>query len=292
MGIIEEKSERIESDLRHIVEILLLNGTLLSCPGLVHGKMGIAVFFFHYARYSGNSLYEDYAVDLIEEMQTQLYVNSPADYEKGTAGIGVGVDYLVRNGFLKESDDMLVELDQRMFSAVMLDPLPDFTLYYGLIGYGRYWISWLSHRTSADLAHECLLRIIFLIEEKFPVISINEQTDVYCFLYDLQGISGFESSIGLLDNCQRLWNLQANDVIRSFPRLGDAVVGNIVRAYHRKRYFNDYYQDEIDNALKHISSLDMDITPASLGLLNGYAGEGMLRLTAINKIDRSWLQLL
>ncbi|MDH6358179.1 hypothetical protein [Parabacteroides sp. PF5-9] len=37
--------------------MLLLNGTLTECPGLVYGKMGIAVFFFHYA------------LDLIGEMQ-------------------------------------------------------------------------------------------------------------------------------------------------------------------------------------------------------------------------------
>jgi hypothetical protein len=41
----------IEQDLRQIADMLLLNGTLTECPGLVHGKMGIATFFFHYAQY-------------------------------------------------------------------------------------------------------------------------------------------------------------------------------------------------------------------------------------------------
>lgn len=36
----------IEKDLQQIGELLLLNGTLTEDPGLVHGKMGIAVFFF------------------------------------------------------------------------------------------------------------------------------------------------------------------------------------------------------------------------------------------------------
>ena len=39
--------------LNEIVDILILNGSLVDCPGLAHGKMGIAVFFFHYARYTG-----------------------------------------------------------------------------------------------------------------------------------------------------------------------------------------------------------------------------------------------
>ena len=51
--------------------MLVLNGTLTECPGWVHGKMGISIFFFHYAHYTGNMLFADYAIDLIEEMKNQ-----------------------------------------------------------------------------------------------------------------------------------------------------------------------------------------------------------------------------
>lgn len=40
-------------ELTKIADWLLLNGTLTKCPGLLHGKLGIAIFFFHYARYTG-----------------------------------------------------------------------------------------------------------------------------------------------------------------------------------------------------------------------------------------------
>ena len=86
----------IEKQISHIVGTLLLNGTLTESPGLVHGKMGIAIFFFHYAQYTKNMLFADYALDLIGEIQNQIHVNSPADYEKGIAGIGIGIDYLIR----------------------------------------------------------------------------------------------------------------------------------------------------------------------------------------------------
>jgi len=58
--------------LIHISETLLLNGSLLYNPGLIHGKMGIVIFLFHYARYAGNELFEDYAMFLIEKAQKQL----------------------------------------------------------------------------------------------------------------------------------------------------------------------------------------------------------------------------
>ena len=60
----ENNSTVIEQDMRQIADMLLLNGTLTECPGLAHGKMGIAVFFFHYAQYTGNELFEDYAMDV------------------------------------------------------------------------------------------------------------------------------------------------------------------------------------------------------------------------------------
>ena len=59
----EDQLKTIEQDLLQVDDMLLLNGTLTECPGLVNGKMGIAVFFFHYAQYSGNESFADYAMD-------------------------------------------------------------------------------------------------------------------------------------------------------------------------------------------------------------------------------------
>jgi len=44
----QDQAKTIEQDLEQIADMLLLNGTLTECPGLVHGKMGIAVFFFNH----------------------------------------------------------------------------------------------------------------------------------------------------------------------------------------------------------------------------------------------------
>ena len=36
--------------------------------GLYNGKMGMVIFFFHYARYTGNSLYQDFAEEFLNEI--------------------------------------------------------------------------------------------------------------------------------------------------------------------------------------------------------------------------------
>lgn len=280
------QSVTIEKHLSQIASMLLLNGTLTESPGLVHGKMGIAIFFFHYAQYTGNMLFADYAIDLIGEMQNQIHVNSPADYEKGIAGIGVGIDYLIRNNFLLVEDDICEDFDQRMVRAVMYDPWQDFSMYDGLIGYGRYWISRLRYQEPAIQAQKCLGHIVRLLEENLSDIPSAEQTDVYCFLFDLQKIPGYENCNRLLEQC---WKWEAK---KSFPRLGDSTVNNLIYKVQSCRYFNDVNQDEIDMILNQIIDLDTEKPPISMGLLTGYAGEGLLRLEALRKTDHSWIFLL
>lgn len=276
----------IEKDLQQIGEMLLLNGTLTEDPGLVHGKMGIAVFLFHYAQYTENMLFADYAMDLIGEMQNQLHANSCADYEKGVAGIGVGIGYLIQNDYLDAEDDIFEDLDQRMYRAVMYDPWQDFSLYEGLTGYGRYWISRLRRQSLSVQAQECLLSIAEQIEKKFQDIPQKEQTDVYCFLHDLHEISSFDFPVGLLERYQKL----PVRICWSFPRLCGS--SNILRMHQCRKHFNDALQEDIDMVLKQIPKLDMEKPPVSMGLLTGYAGEGMLRLTALGSANQSWMNLL
>ena len=79
--------------------------------------------------------------------------------------------------------------------------------------------------------------------------------------------------------------LQLTDASTGFPRFGDSEVGNMICMYQCMRYINTGSQDEMRIALKQIPVLDMEKPPSGSGLLTGYAGEGMLRLTAINQSD-------
>ena len=150
-------------------------------------------------------MYADYAIDLIGEIQTQIHNTSPADYEKGIAGIGVGMDYLFRNNFLQADDDIFDDFDQRMIRAVLYDPWLNFSLHDGLIGYGRYWMM----RLPSVQARKCLIRIIELIEGKLMDISDKEQTEIYCFLHDLCHIQDFDvetrHATSLLEQCRMGW---------------------------------------------------------------------------------------
>lgn len=279
----------IEQNLQHIANMLLLNGTLTECPGLVYGKMGIVIFFFHLSRYTDNTLFVDYALDLIGEVQNQLYPGNRVDYGKGIAGIGVGIDYLIQKDFLDAGDNIFEDLDDRMYRAVMYEPCLDFSLYDGLTGYGRYWISRLRRQPSFVLAEDCLIRITERIEEKFPEIPIEERADVYCFLHDLYETPGIDISIALLEQNEK----KSEYCEWYFSRLDNSAIGNFIQMYNRNRYFKNMKKENMDMvALNKIPALDMEKPPFAMGLLSGYAGEGMLRLTALDPWHAPWMKLL
>ena len=165
-------------ELTKIADWLLLNGTLTKCPGLLHGKLGIAIFFFHYARYTGKTLFEEYAWDLIMAIQEQLHVNYRPDYEKGIAGIGVGINYLSYNNLIEIEEDLFEDFDKRMYRAVIHDPFPNYSRDEGLIGYGWYWL----HRAKSQMSNECLSFITESIKNNRNDLSANEQQDIYLFL--------------------------------------------------------------------------------------------------------------
>ena len=123
-----------------ILQTLIINGTLTEQPGLFYGKTGIAVFFFHYAQQTGNELFQNYAFDLIEEIQKQITNTLSAQYDTGIAGIGVGFEYILQNGFMEADDDIFEDFDARMYRIAMYEPYPDLSLEGGLTGWGRYFL--------------------------------------------------------------------------------------------------------------------------------------------------------
>lgn len=91
---------------------LILSGSFVDNLGLGNGKMGIAIFFFHYSRYTHSKQYEEYAEELIDEIFEELNLSIPLNFETGLTGIGWGIEYLSVNGFIEgDTDEILDEID-------------------------------------------------------------------------------------------------------------------------------------------------------------------------------------
>ena len=131
---------KVDDRLRRIADVLLLNASFLENIGLLNGKMGIAIFFYHYSRYSGAKIFEDYAGELIDEIYEEINSNTTVNFEEGLTGIGWGIEYLVKNGFVQaDTDETLSEIDNSIYrsrinSPILINDGKD------LFGYGLYYI--------------------------------------------------------------------------------------------------------------------------------------------------------
>ena len=276
--------------LKKIVKTLIINGTLTDQPGLFYGKTGIAVFFFHYARLTGIELFQDYAIDLLEDIQNQINVTISLRYDVGLAGIGAGYEYFLQNGFLDADNDIFDEFDAKMYRTAMYEPYPDLSLEGGLTGWGRYFIFRLRGKGHKDIKlHEAMTRIAGEISQKIAENSIpeNEQPDVYRFFCDLTTLPEYAERYGNFLKLCRDWKcIREPNLQRIFPYMN-----NLQRLYTCQNYFNIDLTEKIGKELEKWKETDME-SLTDMGFLKGLATEGLLHLVCFYKQNVLWINLL
>jgi len=132
--------------LLRIARYLMLHGSFCDSLGLLTGKTGIAIFFYHYARYTGKRIYNDFAGELIEEIYKEINVNTPLNFKDGLCGIAWCIEYLIQNGFVDaDPDEVLEDLDKRIMEWDVRR-ITDYSLETGLAGIACYVISRIENR--------------------------------------------------------------------------------------------------------------------------------------------------
>lgn len=124
--------------LRRIANHLILHSIDIEDIGLFHGKMGVVLFFAHYARYTDSAIYDDFAGELLEEICENIPETLPINLETGLCGIGWGIEYLIQNGFMEgDSNEILTEIDKKVMERD-LRRIKDLSLETGLMGISSY----------------------------------------------------------------------------------------------------------------------------------------------------------
>ena len=277
--------------IEEIVQTLMVNGALTENPGLFYGKTGIVFFLCHYARYTGNSSFQEKAKELIEKVQKQITDKTPMRYDKGISGIGVAVEYLLQNAFLEaEDNDVFEAFDERLYLAAMHDPYSGFSLEGSLTGWGRYFIYRLQgtghkHKKLDD----ALTFIANLLAKKIKLnkVTEKERPDVYRFLLDLTAIPEFKEIFSKpLLQCKAWDSISKPDIRKIFPYLNP-----LQRLLACQNYFNTDLSDDIEQEWKKWEEADTK-TLTDMGLLKGWAAEGMMYMTRFHNLDNSWIKLI
>lgn len=167
-------STRVDALLKRISNILFLNASFLDNLGLLKGKMGVAIFFYHYYRYSGNVIYNEFANELIDEIYTEINVETPISFADGLAGIGWGLHYLVKNKFVKaDIDEVLSEIDNAINllsnNGGVLNSDQDH--FFSL---GHYYIARLANQKTKKEKNIAIIkknRLIFYLREYERILS-------------------------------------------------------------------------------------------------------------------------
>ncbi|MCR4592117.1 MAG: hypothetical protein K5672_03070 [Bacteroidaceae bacterium] len=131
-----------KEELSFISRYLMLNGSFTRNLGLMNGKMGFVLFFYHYAKYSKNKLYRRFAKELLMEIYNEIDNTYPCNFSDGLCGIAWSMTYLIRNGFVSSDDEqnLLSDLDAKIMKW-NIRLLYDTSLETGILGLGHYILS-------------------------------------------------------------------------------------------------------------------------------------------------------
>jgi hypothetical protein len=211
------KKRLIDDCLRRIANILMINASFTENLGLLNGKMGIAIFFYHYFRYTNIKIYDDYAGELLDEIYQQIKLTTPVDFANGLTGIGWGIEYLVKQKFVQaDTDETLEDIDsliyrKRLESPILISNGDDF------FGYGLYYLVRLINHKIDDNNLNTLIKkyhLIFLTDEcerillmkhyqRFGIdsLSIDTINSFIWFLLEMERLQIFPFKIKKVLNC-------------------------------------------------------------------------------------------
>ena len=131
---------RVSLRLQRISEVLLLNSNLLDNSGLLNGRIGISIFFYHYSRFTAEEIYESYAGELVDAVYAEIDSQTPIDFVNGLTGIGWATEYLVQNGFVEgDTNEVLENIDYKVGQSLLDHSLTESINH--VIGFGFYYLS-------------------------------------------------------------------------------------------------------------------------------------------------------
>ena len=135
------------SDMEQTAKHFLFFGSYLRDIGLFEGKMGLIIFLFHYSRHSGKTLYEDFAIELVEDICRDISPDTPIGLGYGLSGIGWGIIYLIQNRFIEDNANEILEDIDKKIIEFDLTRIEDTSLKTGFQGIAIYLYERLKDRS-------------------------------------------------------------------------------------------------------------------------------------------------
>lgn len=97
--------------IQQIGNILTANVQRIEKTGLIYGHIGVMLFMYHYARFTGISQFEDSAESIFDFFIEDHMKKMRRTFFDGLYGVGWAIKYLINHHFVETDDDTLKEYD-------------------------------------------------------------------------------------------------------------------------------------------------------------------------------------
>ena len=270
----EKVPQKYDFDIfQRIINALLINSAFIGNIGLMHGKMGIAIFFAHLHKETNDSLFEKMFDMLIDEIFEEITITTPPDFEDGLAGIGWGIEYLVKRGFIEANTDEVLETLDRKIGQILPYDVDNVGLLTGYCGYGLYLVKRIKS-SGADREKDKNEELELLLE--LVIAGVNKA--INSNLVDLNEPTKFDLSWDVIVLLLFIKEISSIDRFSSWYKDH----GNLISYIQKKEYLLP--ENKIAVAIlsgKQLSSGDSSILKMLLDSKQCYINDGFLRFCTL-----------
>lgn len=121
-----------------ILHRLFLNSYLLKDPGLLFGKLGIAIACLDYGKRNCNKVVSDFGDELSNGILNNVDYLTNFDFATGLAGIGWGIEYIIQQMNIDCCSNIICKDLDKQIENISLCRMKDYSLDSGLEGILHY----------------------------------------------------------------------------------------------------------------------------------------------------------
>ena len=180
----------MEDIQKQLTDKLLLS-QLDSYPvSLFHGKMGLVIYFYHLSKIESNPKYQTMADRLLDQiLQRDLSPNHSIDVEGGLAGVGLGVTYLIKKGFVEgDLNELLEVIDNEIYRKIVFQKDSSRfspTLLLHLTGYLYLRLKDQTDPNLQTLYQDWIIKTLNMLYNKIDDEFLNESYSFSIYHYQL-----------------------------------------------------------------------------------------------------------
>ena len=174
-------------------------------------KMGKTIALFRLYRNTKEEEWRIRAEEMLDDIWNECTKDMSLAYRDGLCGIGAGTEYLIQNGFVEgNTDEILAEIDSRVFAAINVRPPFDLSIEQGILGLACYLYHRLYYRkdseepTVLDLKEYTIYLIDWIAEALQDNSTDKDYYEFYFILVLLHTLNIMNAKIeNLLECCDK-----------------------------------------------------------------------------------------